>query len=163
MIIFILELGKNKKEGSMSINEIFCEAKQKVVMEIKELKKRHRVEVLQKEATIKELQCQLAELTRTTSGTCSKVTIRKPRKPKEVVISFEELRHLRKQRGLTQEQIAILLEVSHPTYSSWETNRHAPRASGVKKILAFKEMRDCAFQRLFAQKFPDTPIPKKRW
>jgi transcriptional regulator with XRE-family HTH domain len=45
-----------------------------------------------------------------------------------------KIRKLRKQRGLTQDQLAFQLCVSRQTISSWETGRNIPDIDTVKKI-----------------------------
>ena len=49
----------------------------------------------------------------------------------------ETLQHLRKQRGLTQEELAAALYVSRAAVSKWESGRGYPNIDSLKAIAAF--------------------------
>lgn len=46
-----------------------------------------------------------------------------------------KLKELRKERGLTQEQMAELIDVSIRTYHNYETGKTKPRVAAIKKIV----------------------------
>ena len=49
----------------------------------------------------------------------------------------EKLQELRKQKGLTQEELAAALFVSRPTISKWESGRGYPSIDSLKAIAKF--------------------------
>ena len=52
----------------------------------------------------------------------------------------EKLQELRKQRGLTQEELAQRLYVSRTAISKWESGRGYPNIESLKAIAAFFSM-----------------------
>ena len=46
-----------------------------------------------------------------------------------------KLKELRQEHGLTQEQMAELIEVSPKTYRNYETGKTKPRIATIKKIV----------------------------
>ena len=57
---------------------------------------------------------------------------------KENAMEFnEKLQKLRKQKGLTQEELAEVLFVSRTAISKWESNRGYPNIDSLKSIAAF--------------------------
>lgn len=52
----------------------------------------------------------------------------------------ERLQELRKQKNLSQEQLADLLHVSRQTISRWETSQTTPDLSSLEKLCELYEM-----------------------
>ena len=52
----------------------------------------------------------------------------------------EKLQELRKQKGLTQEELAELLYVSRTAISKWESGRGYPNIDSLKAIARFLKM-----------------------
>ena len=59
-------------------------------------------------------------------------------KEKSIVMEFhEKLQQLRKQKGLTQEELAEILFVSRTAVSKWESGRGYPNIDSLKAIAKF--------------------------
>ena len=55
-----------------------------------------------------------------------------------MIMEFQEkLQQLRKQKGLTQQELADLLYVSRTAVSKWESGRGYPNIDSLKAIAAF--------------------------
>lgn len=52
----------------------------------------------------------------------------------------EKLIHFRKQKGLTQDEFAPLIEVKPSTYRAYETGRNEPSIETLKKIADFYDI-----------------------
>lgn len=64
------------------------------------------------------------------------------------------LRKARKGKGLSQEDAAILLEVSQPTLSNWETGRQPPGEDNRPVVAAFMEISERDLEDLLAVPLP---------
>ena len=60
-----------------------------------------------------------------------------PTYPRQLVTLGDHLRSVRLDRGLSQSQVAKLLEVTTDTVTGWELNRHAPPMRLAKRIVKF--------------------------
>lgn len=60
-----------------------------------------------------------------------------PAYPVELKTLGDHLRKTRLDRGLSQGDVAIILEVGTDTVTTWETNRHQPTAKFAKSIISF--------------------------
>ncbi|MBR6425006.1 MAG: helix-turn-helix transcriptional regulator [Oscillospiraceae bacterium] len=65
---------------------------------------------------------------------------------------------LRKERGLTQEELGVQLGVSNKTVSRWENNRSEPDLAMLQRLSAFYGV---TAQELLAGKRLDTPAPSR--
>jgi transcriptional regulator with XRE-family HTH domain len=60
------------------------------------------------------------------------------------IILSQNLIELRKARGLTQVELANMIQVTHSTYNTWE-NGAWPSSAGLEKLAAFYGVRSSRF------------------
>lgn len=152
--------GKHKQERAMSVSEILRKAKHEIVIEIRELRKRHQLELQQKDRIIGALKRQLDRQARPSSKPASMEKKKAIRAKRE--FSSDNLRKIRGSRGLTQAQAAKLLDVSLPTYCSWESGKNTPRAISIRRITELSQLSDETFRKMFSAHFPGTSLPMKK-
>ncbi len=66
----------------------------------------------------------------------------------------EKLAALRRAKGLTQEELAEILAVSHQSVSRWERNAALPETA---KLLALRDLYGCSLDELFGLMVPEAP------
>lgn len=67
-------------------------------------------------------------------------------------ITARVIRNLRKKLGITQEQLAVLLDVSPGAVAFWEQGRARPRGSNKAAIVALRKLGRRDIKRLLAEK-----------
>jgi len=118
-------------------------------------------------AALKPLQTQVSTLRKTIAAQNAKIRALEKRipaavapKPKaeslpivgEVRITAESIIKLRRKLGLTQMQLAVLLEVSNFSVSHWELGKTTPRDAFKRKIAALRDMGKRELKRLLKEK-----------
>ena len=130
-------------------------------------------------AALKPLQAQVSALRKTIAAQNAKIKALEKRIPAAVVpkpktesqratdrqvrITAESIAKLRRKLGLTQMQLAALLEVSNFTISHWELGKTSPREAYKCKIAALRDMGKRDLKRLLKEKdiTPDEPMEVK--
>jgi len=72
------------------------------------------------------------------------------------------LRDLRKRKGLTQQELAVILDVSQSTISTWESGEVIPP---IKEIIKFAKTLNCTIEELLGiekLEFQDDGIKEKK-
>ncbi|MDD5599617.1 MAG: helix-turn-helix domain-containing protein [Victivallaceae bacterium] len=117
---------------------------------------------------LKPLQAQLSALRKTLAAQNAKIkalekripaavaskpkTESQPATDRQVRITAESIAKLRRKLGLTQMQLAALLEVSNFSVSHWELGKTAPREDYKHKIAALRDMGKHELKRLLKAK-----------
>ena len=70
----------------------------------------------------------------------------------------EVVKNKRKERNISQEELACLLNVSRPTVSDWERNIVTPN---VENVVSMAEIFGCSIDELFGKKLPFAKSPAK--
>ena len=76
-------------------------------------------------------------------------------------ISADGIRKIREKRGLTQLQMARLLDVNQFTISNWEQGKNKPRRSQKECLAAIRKMGKREFLALAQSKIPDFKAKSK--
>ena len=76
-------------------------------------------------------------------------------------ISADGIRKIREKRGLTQLQMARLLDVNQFTISNWEQGKNKPRRSQKECLVALRKMGKREFLALAQSKIPDFKAKSK--
>ena len=76
-------------------------------------------------------------------------------------ISADGIRKIREKRGLTQFQMARLLDVNQFTISNWEQGKNKPRRSQKECLVALRKMGKREFLALAQSKIPDFKVKSK--
>ena len=76
-------------------------------------------------------------------------------------ISADAIRKIREKRGLTQLQMARLLDVNQFTISNWEQGKNKPRRSQKECLAALRKMGKREFLALAQSKIPDFKAKSK--
>ena len=76
-------------------------------------------------------------------------------------ISADGIRKIREKRGLTQFQMARLLDVNQFTISNWEQGKNKPRRSQKECLVALRKMGKREFLALAQSKIPDFKAKSK--
>ena len=72
-------------------------------------------------------------------------------------MSFRDnLQHLRAERNMTQEQLAMLLGVSRQSVTKWEAEKSQPE---MDKLLKMCEIFDCTFDELVTGDLTGRAVP----
>ena len=76
-------------------------------------------------------------------------------------ISADAIRKIREKRGLTQLQMARLLDVNQFTISNWEQGKNKPRRGQKESLAALRKMGKREFLALAQSKIPDFKAKSK--
>lgn len=127
--------------------------------ELRKMVTSHRSEISTLKRDLKKVQSEnkaLAKLLQRTGGTVQAAvqdsepsSVRRGRKP---AYSVESLKAMRQKLGVTQAQLAALLEVSSLSIYKWESGQSVPRATQQEKIFALRSMGKRAASRVLAEK-----------
>ena len=77
-------------------------------------------------------------------------------------ISPDGIRKLREKRGLTQLQLAQLLDVNQFTISNWEQGKNKPRRGQKEALAQLRKMGKREFKALALSKIPDFKVKGKQ-
>lgn len=126
--------------------------------QLRKLVNSHRSEIAALKREVKGLQSENKALTRSVrSGSASKESAQEnlapgTRRGRKPIYSAEGLKAIRQKVGLTQAQLATLLEVSSLSVYKWESGQSVPRAKQQEKIFSLRKVGKRAVAKVMAER-----------
>jgi DNA-binding transcriptional regulator YiaG len=127
--------------------------------QVRKLVTSHRSEIATLKRELKSVQSQnkaLAKLLKGSGGASKSAAPQSeetaPRRGRKPTYSADGLKVMRQKLGVTQAQLALLLEVSSLSIYKWESGQSVPRAAQQQKIFALRSVGKRAAAKVLAEK-----------
>ena len=126
--------------------------------QLRKLVNSHRSEIAALKRVVKNLQAESKALSKTvrsgggSNADAKSEVIRSARRGRQPVFSAEGLKATRQRLGLTQAQLAALLEVSSLSVYKWESGQSVPRATQQERIFSLRKVGKRAVAKVLAER-----------